>query len=971
MPNEVRIDARRDFTRRYLPWLVAVAMLVMYALTLNHWVSLSNVSSIARLSGWLWVPEFGSPLYYLATLPFRLLPAPLMPVALNWFSAGCAALTLGLLTRTVGLLPHDRTEAQQVRERNDFFLLTIRTAWFPPLLSALLCGLQLTFWEMSTNGGNEMFDLLLFAFVVWSLVEYRLDGRVWRLYASAVVFGAGMVEGPSMTGFFPLFIVAVIWVRKLMFFNVQFLLRMLLYGLAGFLLFFVLPVVTMFSGSNFLTFWEAIGFSIAPQDHVVKIYWWCLVNPWGYFDVFVPLSIALVPLLMLSIRWKFGDSSRLGSALASVTFHAIHAIFLGVCIWVMFDPPFSPREKGLGLTLYYLIALSAGYYAGYFLLIFGRRRPREEAPSFLADVLNKSIVAGVWLLGGLAIAGLLYKNVSLIGSANGNTLSQFTSLIVKSLPPKGAMLMCDDPERLYLTQAALARDGRAKDYLLLDTHSLLFPQYHRYLHKINPQKWPLLVTPRQTNILKVVGLVALASMLDKSNELYYLNPPSYGYYFEEFYLEPHGLVYKLKPLPDDTLLPPPLDKSLVAENDAFWGSAETGPLASVETAQAPPDPRSPDTFAQHELARLHVPDEPNANAAVVGTYCSRSLNLWAVELQRMGDLTDAAIYFRKALAFNPDNVVAKINLRVNQDMGNGRRPTVDSSEYTPDQLGGFSDIFPAMREDGPFDEPAFLFEYAFRLARENGFFRQSVAPFQRVLQFDPKFWLAREWLARCYAFNHLPNLALAVLRPPLDHPNDFSLSDSDTGELYMLASAAYFQKNQLAEGSHLLEMEVARNPTNETLLTSVQQIYVNRKMYSNALAVTDRKLLLTPNEPDVLYTKGYLYNQLKKYGDAIAALNLVLAIQTTNEAALLERGNAYMGNGNLDAARADFEKLMLSHTNAYDITFKLGDVAWRQHNDSEAVRYFESYLAQAPTNTAEAQIVVKRLTELKQSAGGK
>src|ERR1700677_4860685 len=111
----------------------------------------------------------------------------------------------------------------------------------------------------------------------------------------------------------------------------------------------------------------------------------------------------------------------------------------------------------------------------------------------------------------------------------------------------------------------------------------------------------------------------------------------------------------------------------------------------------------------------------------------------------------------------------------------------------------------------------------------------------------------------------------------------------------MLASAAYFQKNELAEGTRLLEMEVSRNPTNETLLTTVEQIYVNRRMFSNALAIANRKLLIAPNDPASLYTKGYLFNQLKRYDDAIATLNTVLAIQTNNDNALFARANAYLG----------------------------------------------------------------------------
>ncbi len=478
MPNEVRIDARRDFVRRGLPWLVAAAMFAFYFLTLNQWVSLFNLNGVARISKWLWTPQFDSPLFYLATSPLRLLPAEKLPLALNLFSAVCAALTLGLLTRSVGLLPHDRTEAQQARERNDFFLLTIRSAWFPPLLAVLLCGLQLTFWEMATNGSVQVFDLLLFAYVVWSLVEYRLEGRVWRLYSSAAIVGAGIMEGPVMTGFFPVFVAAIIWVRGWEFFNVRFLIRMLLYGLGGFLLIFLFLLVFVVSTQKALPFWEAFRTSLSIPTSVVRVYWGCITSPMAYFEgLLMPLFITLIPLLILSIRWKFGDSSKFGSLLSSLIFHAIHAIFLGVCIWLTFDPPFSPREKGFGLTLYYLIALSAGYYAGYFLLVFGQPHPRaKDIPPLLAGLVNKAVMAGVWLLCILAIAGLYYKNAPLIKAENADTLHQYTSLVAQNLPPKGAILLSDDADMVYLMQAALAGNERAKDYLFLDDDWLNFPR---------------------------------------------------------------------------------------------------------------------------------------------------------------------------------------------------------------------------------------------------------------------------------------------------------------------------------------------------------------------------------------------------------------------------------------------------------------------------------------------------------------
>src|SRR5438552_15362779 len=158
-----------------LPWVVAAGALVLYLLTLNHWVSLSSLPLVAKVAGWDWVLPHQAPLFFLLTYPFRWLPGTWQPFLLNAFSAVCAALSLALLARSVMLLPHDRTHEQRQRERSEFSLLSIRGAWMPPLLAVLVCGLELTFWEHATVVTGEMLDLLLFAYLVRGLLEYRID----------------------------------------------------------------------------------------------------------------------------------------------------------------------------------------------------------------------------------------------------------------------------------------------------------------------------------------------------------------------------------------------------------------------------------------------------------------------------------------------------------------------------------------------------------------------------------------------------------------------------------------------------------------------------------------------------------------------------------------------------------------------------------------------------------------------------
>jgi tetratricopeptide (TPR) repeat protein len=967
MAMETQTDPRKNFVPRLLPWLLAAAMLAVYCLTLNRWVSLFNLPSVARISGWVWQPEVLNPVAFLVTYPLRWLPAAAVPLALNLFSALCAALTLGLLARSVALLPQDRTEAQRKREGSDFSFLTICSAWLPPLLAVLVCGLQLTFWERATNWTGEMFDLLLFAIVIWSLLEYRLGEREWRLYLAALVFGAGMADDWGLAGFLPLFLMAIIWLRGLAFFNLRFLMRMLWSGLAGLSFYLVLPLLAVISHKMPFTFWQYLKVNLSQAYVVFQTYFAFGLHPQTYLETLSLLLAYLMPLLMLAIRWKssFGDRSRIGMALASLMFHLLHGLFLAGCVWLVFDPPFSPRHKGFGLPIYYLIALSAGYYSGYFLLIFGKkiitRRGHQAEP---LQWLDRYVVTGVWLLAVATVAGLAYRNTPQIRDTNGDTFRRYTSLVEEKLPAKGGYLLSDDPLQLSLVESALVRDGRARDFVPLESQSLVVPAYHRFLHQKFPQRWPEIVSATQTNTLNPVGLIQVLSILSRTNDLYYLHP-SFGYYFEQFYLEPHGLIYKMVPLPADTLLPPLPDQNQIAENEAFWAQAGSEAFAPIERAVAPPDPNAPQSWGEKCLDKFHVPREPNPMAAVAGLFYSRSLDFWGVELQRAGELEKAAARFDAALKLNPDNLVAQINLKFNQTLRAGGTAPVDLSKTTSDQFGKYGTWSGVLDANGPFDEPSFCFENGVILAEDNNYFRQAVASFDRVRQLVPDNLPARLWLGRIYLMAQLPDRVLDVLRDPLAHPEKFSLVVTNETQLNVLAAAAWLQKTNYARGAQLLETEIARHPDNDNLLASAAQAFVVRGLFTNALGVIDRKLESTPDDPAWLYARGYVSIQDKNYAAATAAFSRVLEIQTNNDNALFNRAIANLDSDHLDAARADYLRLQQTFSNSFQVAYGLGEIAWRQHETNEAVRNYQIYLANANTNSGEARTVLERLRELK------
>ncbi len=955
-------------------------MLVVYLATLNHWISLINLVPVATVAGWRWEPQVTNPLMFLATLPFRFLPPAQIPTALNAFSALCAAAALGVLARSVAILPHDRTDMERARERSDFSFLTNWAAWIPPLAAVIFAGLQLAFWEHATSFSGESLNLLLFAVVIWQLLEYRLDEREGRILLAAFLYGLGITENWALLGFAPLFLMMIIWLRKLDFFNAGFFINLVLAGFAGLLLMLLLPALSAFNPLVPVTFWDALRVNLRTD--------WQVIHLVARQDLRHALGLialtSLLPAFIAALRWSsgFGDSSRTGIMLVNYTMHTVNAAIFAVLVWVTFDPPFSAgkllQSAGFSmpaLTFNYIGALCIGYFSGYALLIFGTSPPSTKRnsrpdPALPAGLMWLSPVIVTGTLAGIVVAaGLLVdKNSPLIQSINDDSLRKFGQRTIENLPAEGAILLSDNdgvyqgqPVRAYLVQAALAAAGKTQRYPVVDTQSLTWPSYHDYLHSRFPAAWPASGATNRLMGMSPLNILVRLHDLSQSNQLYYLNP-SFGYYFEEFYQIPHGLNYALKLLPEENLLPPPLDASLGVENEAFWEKTLEDCRQTVARANKPRNMRAEPGILGWVARHLHIPLESNPNALLAGEYYSQSLDALGVQEQRAGRLKPAHDQFSAAAELNTNNVAATVNLAFNEALQAGAKNVVDLSEVTPDRFGKYRSWNEVLGANGPFDETSFCFEYGQWLVGAS-LPRQATAQFARVRQLAPDNLAARLFLGQIYLLSRKPALALEALADPLEHPAKFALTSDNSTELDVLASAAHFQKNENAEGAALLEQEIARHPSDQTLLLASAQSFIMRGLYTNALDAIDRKLALTPDDSQWLYGKGLVELQLGKFDDATATLNRFLELNTNNPDALFNRGFAYFKAGRLAAAKADFSALQATHTNNFQVAYGLAEIAWQQHDTNEALRNYRIYLANASTNFAEYKSVQERVSQ--------
>jgi tetratricopeptide (TPR) repeat protein len=653
-------------------------------------------------------------------------------------------------------------------------------------------------------------------------------------------------------------------------------------------------------------------------------------------------------------------------------FHLVNAVLLFVCIWGAFDPPFSARQQCPEfpmLTFYYLAALAVGYYSGYFLLVsrvLTFRNPLRQPP-FFKQILNPLAIFAITALAVLAAAGLIYKNRPVVAAINGDALKTYARLLASGLPHTGGILLSDNevaaedvPRRLFLVQETLTQEGREKEFVPVDTYALKYPGYHVYLHKKYPDRWPLMVDPKAQYQLNDHGLFGFVEMLSTTNQLYYLHP-SFGYYFELFYPEAHGLVYKLINLPDQTLLPRLPDPRLLEENEEFWTRAEAEAFAPVIKEMTPVyESNQPNDLPHRIMARLHVTPEPNLNVELAGSYYSRSLNFWGVEAQRSGELKTAASHFATAQKLVPENEVARVNEVFNQALQAGRPGGVDLSKITLDQFHSWGAMVTA---DGPYDEPSYCFEDGLIYFQAN-YLRQAIAAFARVRELVPDHLPTLLSLGELYDLAHRPDQALEVLGEPLDHPAKFSLDENNSTELNIVAAAAYIQKTNLMHGVALVEKEIARHPDDDNLLSAAAQLYINQGLLTNALKVIKIKVDLSPGAPAWLFKQGYVYMRLTDYDHAIASLTQVLTLQTNNYDALFNRAVANLNTGRLDAARADYQRLQNAYPAAFQIAYGLADIAWRQHDTNTAMQNYNVYLANAPTNMAEYKMISERMAGL-------
>ena len=945
------------FSRRPIFLTVGVAFLLFLA-TLSWGPTMGSLGLTANLAGWDWEPMVSRPLLWLLTLPFRLLPAGWVAVALNLFSAAVGAVTLGVLARSVQLLPWDRPwhEAKPL------------AASLPVLLACAVCGLEFSFWREATGASGEMLDLLVLAVPIWLLLEYRQSERSIWLKAAVFCWGLGMAENWVLLLTLPLFIVAIFWRRKRRYFRLQFLLRLAGWGAAGFAFYFLLPLINSLNPHSPYSFGEAWVVTLRQT----KLIYLLLHNQFWLAHRLLTCAILvyfLVPLLACLVRQPDTGAKNIPfvDRFQLWIYRVLRVLLLLACLWLAFDPANGPRhiiehQFGGGLPLLsfdYLNALGAAFLAGNLLLLlqkpvqFRRTRSRNGAATWW--------VAGAMSLLGLLVTALVVRNGPAIVRVNIHSLESFGNLAADSLPAGRGIVLSDFSDKLTVFQSALAHRRNRAEWLAVDTRVLPKVAYRAWLERRQPAGW---LTENNRHLLTPAETLQLLETVAATNRLFYLHP-SYGLFFERFYAVPSGAIYALQLRETNAPVTPAVPAATLAANELFWTHTWQHDLASLVATNGPQRQswwEKVSVSLAGNTSLLGFTAAPRSQDRLLAEWHSLALDAWGVALQRQEHWPEARSRLEQSLALNTNNLSARISLNCNTNHAAGIKFELANVAEVSEQLGDLTRLSLIMNRWGPFDEP--VFDYLLgNTYQEKQLLLQAAQEFERTRTLVPEVPAPELALAQIYTRLHFSDHArplISHLRATMKNRPDNSAVDLD---LALLAANDSLQQTNLAQAQDTLQTVWQQHPDDPKVTAGVINAFVSLGDFTNALNIINSQLAKEPDNVTNLNNQAALLIQAGNAAAALPVLDHLLTLADLSSARL-NRAVARLTVQDFAGAEADYCELENQHAAPARVSFGLAAVAERQHATNEMIHYLEICVTNAPADSPLRQQARSRLQAL-------
>jgi tetratricopeptide (TPR) repeat protein len=457
--------------------------------------------------------------------------------------------------------------------------------------------------------------------------------------------------------------------------------------------------------------------------------------------------------------------------------------------------------------------------------------------------------------------------------------------------------------------------------------------------------------------------------LSKTLGLYYTQP-SYGYFFESFYLKPHQAVYQMVLFTNNAITPPPLTASELSVQDDYWKKTLVPETTSLKKVEEEPkrDKKSPRKAAAVGLERE------------VQMVYSRALDHFGFEAQRAGDLKRAGVYFDRALQFNPQNLHAFINKDYNLRLQAGRSeslpPSTNVLQRTQEAGLGLDQ---RLNLYGPPDEPS-ISEYLAQHFHATMLYRQAGQWLERSLAYEPTNINRRLFLISEALHLGMADHVLLLITELRAHP-PVPLTPEDQLDLLRAEAWAHFSKGDLPTAERLLRAARQQFPDKSTPFSTLAEIYQATRGSTNAvpintiLSVYEDQLKLQPNNLSALGNVSWLLINAGDHEKALPYLERALSLKPDDADSLFKRGycNLHLAQlpSTVDANRvsvalADLLQVSSIAPEKYTAFWGIGECYRLKKNKAQAIIYYRKFIDAAAPDEPDVPLARQRIKVLRE-----
>lgn len=204
-----------------------------------------------------------------------------------------------------------------------------------------------------------------------------------------------------------------------------------------------------------------------------------------------------------------------------------------------------------------------------------------------------------------------------------------------------------------------------------------------------------------------------------------------------------------------------------------------------------------------------------------------------------------------------------------------------------------------------------------------------------------------------------------------DRRFDFKLARATPeGAVEFTTAVAAFNRGDHEEAARGFEAAIAKAPDLPEIRVNLALAYLRLERIPDAVAQLEKAAAMAPDEPRVLFQLGGAYIDMKEFDKAIAAFEKGLSTPASGKdpvvyEAMISLASLHFAKGQIDEAKAGYEKALASNPEGAAARLGLGKVAFNKGDVEKALQLFREVAASVPgtPQAAEAEGFIAALTK--------